>query len=244
MNKLLRLANFTKMGVFYTSLAAFFVLPLLSASVFAEEKEAAQTFSFKILVSRGNCQIATWITDDQGTFIETVYVTRKTAKKGLGNKGGSLDDGSLEAKYSEQGSRLSTVHVWAYSRGIDYGNGNFYPTGVQPLPDAISSATPKAGEFKWNWNPINILKHGRYFYYVEVNKAFDQNEHNDYSWVRGQPSVVWQGSILVGDKIDNSEAKIIGHGHAAGEDGQINPDITTLTTSLNLIDKVTVSFKP
>ena len=71
----------------------------------------------------------------------------------------------------------------------------------------------------------------RNFYYVEVNKSFDENEHHDYSWYRGQPSVVWQGSILVGDKSDESEAKLIGHGHASGENGQIDPDVTTLNSN-------------
>jgi len=237
MNELSWLTKFTKMGVFYTSLIAVFVLPLLSASAFAVEKTAPQTVSFKLLISDKKCQIAIWLTDEKGAFVDTIYVTRKVGKKGLGNRGGSLDD-----KWG--GSRLSTLPVWAHSRGINYGNSNFFPTKSKPLPDAISSATPKAGEFIWSWSPKDVLKHGKYDYYIEVNKSFDENENHDYSWYRGQPSVVWQGSILIGDEIDKSEAKIIGHGHVAGEDGQIHPDITTLTTSLKLIEKVTASFKP
>jgi len=33
-----------------------------------------------------------WFTDEQGTFADTVYVTQKVAKKGLGNRCGGLDD--------------------------------------------------------------------------------------------------------------------------------------------------------
>jgi len=104
---------------------------------------------------------------------------------------------------------LSVLPVWAYQRGIDYGGKNFYPPNDKPLPDAISSATPKAGEFVWIWKPNKTLKPGKYFYYIEINMSFDKNEHHDYSWYRGQPSVVWRGDLLVGDQISESKAKII-----------------------------------
>jgi len=210
---------------------------LLPCSVAADETKGNQTFSFKIFLSEKKSQIAIWLTDDKNKFIDTIYVTRKTAKKGLGNRGGSLDD-------RWGGSRLSTLPVWAYSRGVDYGNGNFYPSKGHPLPDAITSATPKAGEFVWHWKPNIVLNHGRYFYYVEINKSFDKNDHNNYSWYRGQPSVVWRGSISVGDEENESEAEIIGHGHIAGENGKIYSDLSSLTTALTLIEKVTANYQP
>ena len=218
-------------------LCVIFVLSFMSASVLAQDQTVNQTCSFKLLLSDNKSQIAIWITDEHGSFVDTVYVTRKIAQKGLGNRGGTLDD-----KWG--GSRLSTLPVWAYSRGIDYGNGNFYPSKDMPLADAISSATPKAGEFVWNWSPKKILKQGKYFYYVEINKSFDENEHHHYSWYRGQPSVVWRGTLMFGDKSYESKAQIIGHGHVCGENGQINPDLSTLTTALKLIENVTAIYQP
>ena len=205
--------------------------------VLAETKNVHMEFSFHIFLIEKNCQIAIWLVNEQGVFVDTVYVTRKVAKKGLGNRGGKIDD-----KWG--GSRLSVLPVWAYQRGIDYGGGNFYPTKDRPLVDAISSATPKAGEFVWLWHPNKILKAGKYYYYIEVNKSFDDNEHHNYSWYRGQPSVIWQGNLLVGDQISESKAKIIGHGHVAGIDGKINPDLSTLTTALKLIEKADVIYIP
>jgi len=41
-----------------------------------------------------------------------------------------------------------------------------------------------------------------------------------------------------------SEAKIIGHGDVAGEDGKINLDLSTLTTSLRLIEKIEAVYHP
>ena len=114
----------------------------------------------------------------------------------------------------------------------------------EEMPDAITSATPKVGEFVWKWKPKEALKPRKYSYYIEANKNFDKNENHNYGWYRGQPSVLWRGSIQVGNQISKSEAKIIGHGHVAGEDGTINPDLSTLTTALRLIKKVEAVYHP
>ncbi len=228
---------------FFRERNAQWLLPLVIIMIFwgsqvvAEEKEGHQIFSFRLLLLEKKCQIAIWLTDEQGVFVDTVYVTRKIAKKGLGNRRGGLDD-----KWG--GARLSALPVWAYSRGVDYGNLNFYPPKNKPLSDAISSATPKAGEFVWEWKPKRALKPGKYFYYIEVNKSFDKNENHKHSWYRGQPSVVWRGSIQVGNQLSKSEAKIIGYGHVAGKNGKINPDLSTLTTSLKLIEKTEAVYNP
>ena len=218
-------------------LSVVIVLILWGSHIVAEAKETQQTFLFEILLSEKSCQMAIWLSDEQGAFVDTVYVTKKVAKKGLGNRPGGLDD-----KWG--GARLSTLPVWAYSRGFDYGDGKIYPPKNKPLPDAITSATAKAGKFVWEWKPKKAFKPGEYMYYIEVNRSFDKNEHHDHSWYRGQPSVVWRGSIQVGEQVSKSEAKIVGHGHAAGEDGKINSDLSTLTTSLKLIKKIETVYHP
>ena len=77
-----------------------------------------------------------------------------------------------------------------------------------------------------------------------VNKSFDDNEHHDYSWYRGQPSVIWQGSLLVGNRISEGEAEIIGHGDPAGADGDVDPDLSTLTTAIKLIERAVAIYSP
>ena len=204
-------------------------LPFWTEAAIAEEGAAgSQEITFRILLSKGKCQLAVWLTDEQGNFVDTVYVTRKIARKGLGNRKGRLD-GKLG------GARASSLPVWAHARGVDYGDGNFYPPKDRPLPDAITSATPRAGEFAWTWRPKTGLEPGRYFFFVEVNKSFDKTEQHKYSWYRGQPSVVWQGTLQIGDQGSQGSAVIIGHGDVAGADGTINPDVSTLTTALRLI---------
>lgn len=207
------------------------------SQLFSETTNNQAELKFKIKLAKKNCQIAIWLANDKGEYIETIYITRKTAKKGLGNRGGELDD-------RLGGSRLSVLPVWAHQRGVDYGGGNFYPSKDRAIVDAITSATPKAGEFIWIWRPKKLLKPGKYSYYIEVNKSFDDNTHHNYSWYRGQPSVIWQGVFAVGKQVTESEAKIIGHGDVAGANGKINPDLSSLTTALKLVEKAEARFKP
>jgi hypothetical protein len=218
-------------------ICVFFIVPFFGSHILADRKHEEITLTFNIDLSKKGCQLAIWIVNEKGEFVDTVYVTRKTAIKGLGNRGGELDD-------RMGGSRLSVLPVWAYQRGVDYGGGNVYPPKDKSLVDAITSATPKAGEFVRTWHPTKNLKLGTYTYYIEVNKSFDDNEHHNYSWYRGQPSVVWQGKITVGSKASKSEAKIIGHGDVAGANGSISSDLSTLTTALHLIKKVGAVYSP
>ena len=215
----------------------FFLMNLLPAELFCESQNSGPVLSFRIVLTQKGCQLAIWLTDEAGAFIDTVYVTRKTALKGLGNRGGGLDD-------RWGGSRLSVLPVWAHQRGIDDGSGNFYPSKATPLADAVSSATPGDGQFVWNWQPDPMLKPGRYDYYIEVNKSFDPNKYHDYSWYRGQPSVIWRGHLQIGNRIFRGKAEIIGHGHVAGADGRIDTDLSTLTTALDLIREAEVVYRP
>ncbi|MEJ2098734.1 MAG: hypothetical protein P8X68_02000 [Desulfobacterales bacterium] len=215
----------------------FFLMILRPGDLFGESQNSGPVLSLRIVLTQNGCQLAIWLNDESGKFIDTIYVTRKTARKGLGNRGGGLDD-------RLGGSRLSVLPVWAHQRGIKNDAANFYPSKTTPLVDAISSATPKAGQFIWNWKPRRALKLGRYDYYIEVNKSFDQNEYHNYSWYRGQPSVIWRGHLQIGDQISRSKAEIIGHGDVAGADGRIDADLSTLTTALDLIREAEAVYRP
>lgn len=214
-----------------------FCWPFPAGRAITEAADGSQEIAFRILLAKGKCQFAVWLTDDGGDFVDTVYVTRSVAKKGLGNRKGGLDA-------MLGGARASCLPVWAHARGVDDGDGNFYPTKDHPLPDAITSATPKAGEFAWTWRPRKRLEPGRYRFFVEVNKSFDKNEKHRYSWYRGQPSVIWQGILEIGDQASEGFAVIIGHGDVAGADGRIHPDVSTLTTALGLIRSVEAVYSP
>ncbi|MFH1852768.1 MAG: hypothetical protein ABIA75_10515 [Candidatus Neomarinimicrobiota bacterium] len=199
--------------------------------------QAAPELVFTVDMSENRCLLGIWLEQPAGEFVETVFVSNKLGQKGLANRGGAIDD-------KKGGSRISSLPVWAYHRGIDYGNGNFNPPKDRPLPDAVSGATPRAGEFTWSYRPETALPYGKYYYFVEVNKSFDNNDQHNYSWYRGQPSVIWRGELILGEQSSVTAAAIIGHGHPAGADGSINPDIATLTSALDLIHAVNVTIIP
>ena len=71
---------------------------------------------------------------------------------------------------------------------------------------------------------------GEYYFYIEINKAFDTND--SYTTGNGQPSVIWRGSITVGAENSSASASISGHGHETGNDGTIYTDVSLMTTAL------------
>src|SRR4030042_1239112 len=125
----------------------------------AGQTDWRQELTFHLLLSEKKCQMAIWLSDEKNTFVDTIYVTQKVAQKGLGNRSGELDD-----KWG--GPRLSVLPVWAHHRGVDYGGGNYYPTKEKPLVDAVTSATPDAGEFIRSWKPEKPLNSGTYNYHI------------------------------------------------------------------------------
>ena len=69
-------------------------------------------------------QIAVWLTDAAGNYVDTVKVTRLTATFGVGNRPGmpTTDPrGGFESNYHwPYGKRLEVLPVWAWGRGVLY----------------------------------------------------------------------------------------------------------------------------
>lgn len=66
----------------------------------------------------GNPQIAIWLEDRDGNFVDTIMVTRLVGTFGLGNRPGRSDfGGSYLFPY---GRREMTLPVWAHRRGVEY----------------------------------------------------------------------------------------------------------------------------
>jgi hypothetical protein len=66
-----------------------------------------------------NLQIAVWVEDPHGNFVDTVFVTRLTGALGLANRPG---DGLLKTDFRyPYGRREMVLPVWAHRRGVHYG---------------------------------------------------------------------------------------------------------------------------
>lgn len=66
----------------------------------------------------GDPQIAVWLEDPQGTFVDTLMITRLTGTFGLGNRPGRADFGG--GYLWPYGRRENVLPVWAHRRGVTY----------------------------------------------------------------------------------------------------------------------------
>jgi hypothetical protein len=87
--------------------------------------------------------------------------------------------------------------------------------------------------------------------YLEANNSFDYNDYYSknrtaagYSGANGQPSLVWKATLALTDTdIEGVEPDIIGHGHALGEDHNLYPDVSGITSARETFQYIGISFK-
>lgn len=159
-----------------------FALVLLSAA-------AAFVWAEKISVavnpgeaySKRAPQIAVWVEDSDGTYVDTLFVTKKAS----GNKWiGSPKDG-----------RPESLPDWYRAKGQ-----NPAEKISKDEVDATTSATPKKGIIIEK--NINLEKEKEYTIKCQVNQSFDYNIYYNKinSGVDGQPAVLYSGSIIPNGK--------------------------------------------
>jgi hypothetical protein len=182
-------------------------------------------------------QFVIWLENGEGEYIGTVYITDFIGREGGGNRNSSPD---IDLS---NGNRLSALPIWAHKRNvidITFGLDNLYPPASTQSSypadiDAVSGATPGAG-IQTKTLEISDLPHGEYNCWIEVNRSYDKNAYHDYSSYRGQPSLVWNATIEVGDTPDsNMVLDYTGYGAPDGSDGDIHPPDSTITTAEDLI---------
>jgi hypothetical protein len=76
-------------------------------------------------------QIVAWVETPTGTFVDTIFITKKTGMYGLGNRPGRWDfnSGPQVAELWPYGRRVSVFPVWAHRHGltwpeVDFQDGN------------------------------------------------------------------------------------------------------------------------
>lgn len=205
--------------------------------------------SFTLDLVRGKAynhpSFAVWVEDTEGNYLETLYVTRFVAGGVYGH--GQLSPGKWDNKPGEA-RRPGTLPYWAHKRNVRAEDGLFVPSEKNPLPDAITAATP-TGSFKLNSRLTNE-KSGKIRVLLEINQAWDANNYwyngkfpgdNDY-FGSLQPSLIYAATI----DLSRSEGSVflnpVGHGHPSGKDGRLYTDLTSLTTAKDIIHSVSVTF--
>lgn len=185
-------------------------------------------------------QMAVWIEDTEGKFLETLYVTKK----------GATGSYISELFSNDEVRRPEALPHWSFKRGVKSEDGLLVPSQLNPLADALTGATPlNSYELKSRIGAINnkvVVK-------MEVNRSFDYNEtfHPDAfpkdpiysgSGNTAQPSLIYAAEIdfTSGDRF--SFMKLLGRGHHSGKHGDIIDDISGITTAKHMIERAIVDI--
>ncbi len=196
-------------------------------------------------------QMAVWIEDENRNYIETLFVSKATAK-GLFFGGRSKENFKTFDEQKETSGdyrRVNALPVWSHKRGKVYADGMYVPPSNDVLPDAITGAT-----IVDNFKLLSSTKPlSKFHLKIEINVAFDDNEfysefdfpddeifHNGTGQL-GQPSIVFDAEIDMDDGKKYYLMELIGHGHRSGQTSELYPDLSTLTTAKQIVERIVVA---
>jgi hypothetical protein len=237
-------------------------MPIFELQAQSLKKEAHKSFdTIKINYTNGGLKIdlkflkgqshnhptfAIWLEDEKGSYIETLFVTEYISSGVFG----FADAGNFSWK-NEKGEALrpAALPYWSHKRNVISRDSLYIPTPENPLPDAISSATPK-GNFVLKTSTSEDLP-DRFIILLEINQTWDWNEYwtnnkypDDLNYkTSSQPSIVYAAEVNLANENEQTLLKPIGHGHYAGDDGTLYKDLSTLTTALDIANEITVSIR-
>lgn len=187
---------------------------------------------------------AIWAETLDEEFIQTLFVTKSIGTGLFGHGGISAE--KWDNKAGEQ-SRPASLPYWLHKRLSD--DSDFVlPTPKNPVLDAYTGATP-TGNATIKVNADSGLP-SKFRLLVEVNQPWDWNEfwttakfdNIDYK-TSCQPSVIYAVTIDTASDNINYSLNPIGHGSPTGSNGNLNTDLSTITTALNIFSKIQASIK-
>jgi hypothetical protein len=187
---------------------------------------------------------AIWLADEKGNYIQTLYVSETIGKgifKRASKKTGQWLAGEIQ--------RPAALPYWAHQRGIKNEFGTYMPTPKHPTVDAYTGATPKASFILHSRTekPLN----GKYKIMLELNQTWDWNEfwtndkypdEKEYK-TSCQPALVYSVDVDTNNPATEYIMKPIGHSHYSGADGSLNPDLSTITTALQIAKRIVIKLQ-
>ncbi|MGA2545580.1 MAG: DUF2271 domain-containing protein [Rectinemataceae bacterium] len=164
-------------------------------------------------------QVACWIETPQGGYIDTIYVTAKGSRKNW--------------VFAPRGGRPEALPVWFHLQ-----------EGKTAAADAVTGATP-AGTTMRESALAAALPKGSYVVKLEINRSYDYNERytRANSGVTGQPSLIYECPIAIGEGTAKAVFKPIGTGAVDGSDGTVRLGLEGITTALQLLDGADISYE-
>ena len=201
--------------------------------------------AIEITFTRGKAHnhplMAIWIEDEEGKFIQTLYVAESIGK-------GVFKRGEVSSGKWMPGEirRPAALPSWSHRRGIKAKDGLFVPDTENPVPDAYTGPTP-SGNFTLNVraDESNLR---RFILYFEINQSWDWNEYwtnnkfpgdEDYK-TSCQPALVYSTKIDMDNLQSGYVLNVSGHSHYSGKTGELFTDISTITTALDITKEIKV----
>jgi hypothetical protein len=224
----------------------------------AETTGTAETVEAAEPAGRGP-EVAIWLEDPAGSFVATIFVTRRAAVEDWAGVGGVAEGEAVTPR---------PLPVWAGShRGVGvepmascgacHGKrrSDDKTTAGDPVLEEMTGPAPSAGLTR-EWPVPERVGPGIYGIRVEVNHWMDPNERYGAAIPpgepdssggptgSGQPSLVWGGVVEIGADPSDGGLTLIGHGHPYGANGEVDSDLAGLTTALSIVDTIHVAYAP
>lgn len=187
-------------------------------------------------------QMAAWCETEDGQFVSTLFITERVATQNW--RGAPADPTPTEDIRREE-----SLPAWSHRHGGTYADGTHMPTREEPMPDAVTTATPKAGFDVYTELPPG---YDTLWVYFEVNNSTDFNEfypedaprgskaYSGGPWGSGQPALVYGARIEV-DALDTAELELLGHSSPDGSDGRVHEDTSRITTAAAILEGVSLT---
>jgi hypothetical protein len=220
--------------------------------------EWVHTFRVMLVVPVENRpQMAFWLEQPDGTFVTTIYVTRRFAfqdwRAAPGEDADAIERPSALPVWTRGHKRVGIAPM--SSCAFCHGEHTADEPKTELAPDAVTSATPETG-FVREWAVPENLEPGTYVVRAEINHSKDFNDvyrddlaqdDPDYSggpMGSGQPSLVWSAELEIGGAAAKAELRPVGHGEPAGRNGKLDEDLSQLTTATGIIETIEVAYTP
>ncbi|TVR40768.1 MAG: hypothetical protein EA394_07485 [Bacteroidia bacterium] len=223
----------------------------LSREAASEVKDTLYTFppgegyTLEVLFTRGPSHnhplMAVWIEDMNHNYIQTLYIAESIGKGVFrygDPSGGRWMPGPIR--------RPAALPYWGHQRGIRADDGYYLPTQEDPMPDAVTGPTPKAGFVLISHIPGKDIRQFRVLF--EINQSWDWNEYwtnvkfpdDEHYMTSSQPALVYAAVIDLDSEKEEYELLPIGHSHWSGENGNLYEDLGTITTALDIAESIRV----
>lgn len=185
-------------------------------------------------------QVAFWVEDLEGNYVDTLYVTQKSSNSSF------VPTDDLFALVS----RPEALPYWAHQRGVKYKNDLMVPDKDNTDLDGITGATP-LGDYEIH-SKINISSR-KFKVMMEINRSYDFNAYytkDKYpddpiysgSGSSGQPSVIYTALIDLDATQKSYLMKVMGHGHYSGANGNLYTDMKGIDSALQLVKRVIIDI--